>query len=445
MCHYLPVMALRLLGVLAVFALLTPLAAARAETRVALVVGESVYRNVTRLPNAVADAEATAAALRKVGFKSVQVALNVDKAGFEAALQAFAAQARTADVAMVYYAGHGVEVGGTNYLIPTSARLAADSDVQFEAISLDLVLSAVSGAKTLKIVVLDACRDNPFVVNMKRSSGTRSVGRGLARVEPDAGTLVAYAAREGSTAADGSGGNSPFTRSFIQNLTTPGLEIRLMFGKIHDDVLDATARKQEPAVYASLGGKPFYFVPGTPDSRPPTANQFDPKQVELAYWNSVANASDPALYEAYLKAYPAGSFVALAQQKIASLRRTSIRNDPPAGSRLDGAWTGRYAYTGSSQSPVQFALLLTVNGNQLSGSISEPNTFGDPQVPFLRASIQGTITGTTVRFTKNYDGSGGQSHAVTYVGTIDEQTGVIRGQWRIGDTGGPFDLRLKSR
>ena len=131
----------------------------------------------------------------------------------------------------------------------------------FDAVPLDLLLRSVEGATRMKLVILDACRNNPFLTSMQRSGGTRAVGRGLARVEPQGDTLVAYAAREGSTADDGDGSDSPFTKALAQRLATPGLEIRLLFGQVRDDVIAATNRRQEPAIYGSLGGQPFYFVP----------------------------------------------------------------------------------------------------------------------------------------------------------------------------------------
>jgi uncharacterized caspase-like protein/Tfp pilus assembly protein PilF len=234
-------------------------APAWADGRVALVIANSAYVHAPKLPNPPNDARSMAAALRKVGFATTEKA-DLNKRDLEAALKAFAQAARGADVAVIYYAGHGMEQGGLNYLVPVDATLASDQDVEFDTVPLDLLLRSVEGASRLKLVVLDACRNNPFLTTMQRASGTRAIGRGLSRVEPEGDTLVAYAAREGSTADDGDGGDSPFTKALTTRMLTPGLEIRLLFGQVRDDVLASTARRQEPAIYGSLGGQPFYFV-----------------------------------------------------------------------------------------------------------------------------------------------------------------------------------------
>ena len=162
---------------------------------------------------------------------------------------------------MVYYAGHGLEVGGVNYLIPVDAKLETDRDVALEAVSLEQVLSAVEAARKIKLIVLDACRDNPFAAQMRRTLATRSVGRGLSRIEPEGATLVVYAAKHGQTALDGEGGNSPFASAMVRRIGTPDVEINKIFRLIRDDVLEATAGRQEPFTYGSLPGREdFYFV-----------------------------------------------------------------------------------------------------------------------------------------------------------------------------------------
>jgi uncharacterized caspase-like protein len=148
-----------------------------------------------------------------------------------------------------------------NYLIPIDAKLAIDRDVQFETAPLDQVLAAVEGAKRLRMVLLDACCDNPFMNQMRRSVASRSIGRGLASVEPDAGTLVVYAAKHGEIALDGDDANSPFAAAFIKRIPTPGLEVRRLFDYVRDDVMAATQRRQQPFSYGSLpGSEDFYFT-----------------------------------------------------------------------------------------------------------------------------------------------------------------------------------------
>jgi tetratricopeptide (TPR) repeat protein len=235
-------------------------APAPAETRVALVIGNSSYSNAGSLPNARGDAEKIAATLRRVGFSTVTLSLDLPREKISEALKSFAALADRADWAVVYYAGHGIEFGGANYLIPTDAKIASDRDISFETVSLDQVMIAVEGAQKLRLVILDACRDNPFAKTMRRTMPTRSLGRGLTRVEPEGATLVVFAAKDGQVANDGdAGGNSPFATAFAKYIETPGLEINFLFRKVRDDVLTATGRRQEPFVYGSLPAAEFYF------------------------------------------------------------------------------------------------------------------------------------------------------------------------------------------
>ena len=244
--------------------------------RVALVIGNSTYRNVVALPNPQRDAEKIAATLRAVGFESVTLARNLTREKLIDALRAFADKVDKADWAMVYYAGHGIEVNGVNYLIPIDAKLSTDRDVQFEAVPLDQVMNSVGSAKKLKLILLDACRDNPFVPQMRHTAAptaaaqrstaggtitTRSIGRGLGEVKVTGATLVVYAAKHGQVALDGEGGDSPFAVAVVQRLATPGVEINKLFRLVRDDVMEATGGRQEPYTYGSLPGREdFYFV-----------------------------------------------------------------------------------------------------------------------------------------------------------------------------------------
>ena len=240
-----------------------PLATVASEfgRRVALVIGNSAYRSVGLLSNPARDAELVGAALRRTGVEDVTVVHDLDRDGMIATLKAFAQKADAADWAVIYYAGHGIEVGGLNYLVPVDARLESDRDVPDEAISLERILSSIEGAHKLRLVVLDACRNNPFAQQMKRTSASRAIGRGLARVEPTGATLVVYAAKEGTTAADGDSGNSPFAVSFANRVVESGVEINKTFRFVRQDVLAATGNGQEPFVYGSLPPVDFFFVP----------------------------------------------------------------------------------------------------------------------------------------------------------------------------------------
>jgi uncharacterized caspase-like protein len=250
-----------LLVVLAAFVpLLCDAADAHAEeTRVALVIGNGNYVGVPPLSNPARDSAAVARTLQSLGFKTVQAELDLKFDAMRRVLRDFTALADKADWALVYYAGHGVEVDGVNYLIPVDARLRTDKDVTFEATPLDQVLLSIEGARKLRLVILDACRDNPFLRQMTRAITTRSISRGLARVEPEGGTLIVYAAKAGQVAYDGDGETSPFVTSLIRRMTEPGVEINKLFRLVRDDVLNATGKRQEPFVYGSLPGEDFFF------------------------------------------------------------------------------------------------------------------------------------------------------------------------------------------
>jgi uncharacterized caspase-like protein len=199
--------------------------------------------------------------LRRTGIEDVTIAHDLDREGMVAALKAFARKADLADWAVVYFAGHGIEIGGTNYLIPVDAKLESDRDVPEEAISLDQIQDKISGAHKLKLIVLDACRNNPFTPQMKMTVANRSVDRGLARFEPTGATLVVYAAKEKTTANDGNGKDSPFALSFANRIIEKGVEINKALRFVRQDVLATTGNRQEPFVYGSLPPDDFYFVP----------------------------------------------------------------------------------------------------------------------------------------------------------------------------------------
>ncbi len=228
--------------------------------RVALVIGNSKYTHVGILANPPRDVISVVTALKEAGFDDVQTATDLDVAAMNRQLQDFASLASGAEVALVYYAGHGVEVNGNNFLIPIQAKLEKSTDVHFEAVPLDLVRTAVAGASKLKIVILDACRNNPF--KLANANGKRAASRGLGAVETSSSELIVYAAKEGTIAQDGSGGgNSPFATALVSAIKQPGLEVRLLFGRVRDDVLAATNREQEPFTYTSLGGDAVYLNP----------------------------------------------------------------------------------------------------------------------------------------------------------------------------------------
>lgn len=229
--------------------------------KVALIVGNGSYKSVPALANPPRDARLIAETLRGLGFQTVTLAPDLSRDQFFAALREFGREAEKADWAVVYYAGHGMEIGGINYLIPTDAKLAADRDAESQAVALEQVIAAVSGARKLRLVILDACRDNPFEKNMQHSISLKLVSKGLSNIEPEAGFMVVYAAKHGETAMDGDAQNSPFAVALAREIKVPRLEVRRLFDIVRDEVWQATNRQQQPFTYGSLPGREdFYFV-----------------------------------------------------------------------------------------------------------------------------------------------------------------------------------------
>src|SRR5580704_12515135 len=235
---------------------------ALAGRRVALIIGNSNYQNVAQLTNPANDATAVTDMFRKASFDLVESRRDLKSQEMRRALRDFGDKARGADIAVIYFAGHGLEVDGVNYAVPVDAALERDVDVDDEAVALNRILLAVEPATQLRLIILDACRDNPFARKMERTIASRSIGRGLVGVEANRpNTFIAFAAKEGSTAADGDGRNSPFSTALLKHLTRPGLDIRKAFGFVRDDVMSATGNQQEPYTTNSLGGNDVTLVP----------------------------------------------------------------------------------------------------------------------------------------------------------------------------------------
>jgi uncharacterized caspase-like protein len=227
-------------------------AAAHAEHRVALVVGNGDYQNVPHLTTPANDASLIADALKQDGF-DVTLANNLDRDGFTKALQSFGTAAHDADWAVVYYAGHGLQIGDINYLVPIDAKLENADDVAKQAVSLDQVLTAVADAKSLRVVILDASRNDPF------PGAAAKIGHGLAQVEPSTGTVVAFSTNPGGTVVEGKGMNSSYAVALAKHLAEPKVEIGKLFRLVRDEVVEATGAKQLPFLYAALPPAEFYF------------------------------------------------------------------------------------------------------------------------------------------------------------------------------------------
>ena len=317
--------------------------AAKADRRVAFVVGNGAYKNVAQLPNPPVDAKAMAATLRNVGFEVIEGS-NLTRDQMTDKLLDFGRKAQGSDVAVFYYAGHGIAVGGSNYLLPIDADIKSEMDVKLgAAINIDLTLDQTMGDAKVKLVFLDACRDNPFAAKIKSNSATRSVNvqSGLAEMKSGEGTLIAFATGPGQTALDGQeGNNSPFTRALIDNITKPGVEIQQAMTSVRAQVNEETHKGQLPWGHTNLIGA-VYLNPAqqtqvanaapaaASGSAPVAAAGGSSDGVELEYWRSVKETNKPEELNAYLSTYPNGQFKALALARLAAIQNgpsTTTRN-----------------------------------------------------------------------------------------------------------------------
>jgi hypothetical protein len=311
-------------AVLAVTVTLAFPASTSTQTNVALIIGNGAYKGVPELANPTNDATAVAGAFLRLGF-SVRLVTDASYDEMRRALLEFSRKARDSEIAIVFFAGHGIELGGENWLIPVDADLKTDLDTEQEAISLRSVMLMVSAASKLGIVMLDACRSNPFIGIVKRSIATRGVSRGLSRVEPTNNVLVAYAAKDGTTASDGGGDHSPFTTALLKYLETPGLEITFLFRNVRDDVIAATHNEQQPFVYGSLSKEAIYLKP--PPALVPLAG---PDQIA---WSVLKETTDEAALRRFISQYPKSELRVDAEARIIALEEAHAA--PPVPPKPD--------------------------------------------------------------------------------------------------------------
>jgi len=323
------------LAFLATIALSTISTSAVADKRVALVIGNSAYQNVAKLTNPQNDATAMSSLFKRGGFDVVESRFDMKNNEMRRKLRDFADQSRDADIAVVYFAGHGIEIDGTNYLIPTDATLERDVDAFDEAVQLDRVLQAIEPAKQLRLVILDACRDNPFTKTMKRTIGSRSIGRGLAGVEPSRpNTMIAFAAKGGSTASDGDSKNSPFTSALLKYIGTPGLELRKAFGLVRDDVIKDTNNRQEPFVYGSLGGNDVSLVPAVAGNTTtaPTISSNDDQDANVRRAYEIAERlGTKEVWDSFIARYSTGFYVEAAKVQRNKIVSEKAKESKPVG------------------------------------------------------------------------------------------------------------------
>ena len=269
------------------------------ETRVALVIGNGAYK-VGALQNPVNDARAMAGVLKQLGFQVIMLE-NATKQEMEHAVADFGHALTPGSVALFYYAGHGLQLNGHNFLVPVDAEIATEPDVRLQTLDADAVVDQlVAAGSDVNLMILDACRNNPFEQRF------RSQGGGLAQIDAPKGTLIAYATAPGHVASDGAGGNGLYTSKLIEAIKTPGIPIEEMFKRVRIAVSQATADAQTPWEASSLVGD-FYF------SGPTTVVVNAPVDRDALYWQSVKDSSEPALIQTYLDQFPQGAFAPLAK------------------------------------------------------------------------------------------------------------------------------------
>jgi uncharacterized caspase-like protein len=322
---------------LSVLGILVSADAARADRRVAFVVGNGTYKNVTPLTNPPIDAQSMAGLLRNAGFDVVE-GINLTRDGMTERLLEYGKKTKGADIAVFFYAGHGIAVDGINYLLPVDADIKSEMDVKLgNAINVDLTLDQTMNAARVKLVFLDACRDNPFAAKIKAAAGTRSVSvqTGLAEMKSGEGTLIAFATGPGQTSLDGEGStHSPFTRALIAHITQPGVEIQQAMTEVRAQVSEETNKAQLPWGHTNLTGAVYLnpvaagaaaAVAGTT----PASTLSAASEVELEFWRSIKESNRPEELNAYLASYPQGQFKSIALARIASLENgpgTTTRN-----------------------------------------------------------------------------------------------------------------------
>ncbi|MBR1120479.1 caspase family protein [Bradyrhizobium lablabi] len=323
------------IAAMSVAGLLVSSSAALADKRVAFVLGNGAYKAVPALPNPAVDAKSMAKLLRNVGFEVVEGS-NLSRDKMTEKLLDFGKKAEGADVAIFYYAGHGIAVNGTNYLLPVDADLKSEMDVKLgAAINIDLTLEQTMGDAKVKLVFLDACRDNPFAAKIRSAKATRSVNvqTGLAEMKSGEGTLLAFATGPGQTALDGEAGtNSPFTRALLANIAQPGVEIQQAMTKVRAQVNDETAKNQLPWGHTNLTGSVYLNPVKGSEAMDMQSKPFaaaPASDVEIEFWRSIKDSNKVEELNAYLSNYPNGTFKPLALARIAALQdgpSTATRN-----------------------------------------------------------------------------------------------------------------------
>lgn len=391
--------------------------------RVALIIGNKMYRHASTLTNPINDAEDVAAALERLGFDKVILRTDRNKKQMIDDIQEFSDALTENGIGVFYYSGHGGQLAGVNYLIPTDAELKRESLLEFEGVDAGRVLGAMKEKRTaINMVILDACRNNPF------PGGSRSgAGKGLARMDAPRGTLIAYATRPGEVAEDGVGRNGTFTKHLLNYIAVPGLEAQVMFRRVREGVEAETRNTQTPWDEGGYTGD-FYFTgppssSPSPSAAPPTSPSQPSISREDIFWQSIMASVNAADFEDYLRRFPGGAYVSLARQRLDNFRSTVLAETAPpdsvafyftqpAGAMLQiggkslrvGANLRLYLKAGSNR----FSL-RTESGDELFGDlevllldeITKQATFGRntelPKPRHIAAALQGSPVTYAVR------------------------------------------------
>jgi uncharacterized caspase-like protein len=416
-------------------------APAHAEKRVALVIGNSHYKNVTPLDNPVNDAKLMAETLRALGFVIVggSAQLDLDKAQFDGVVQGFSDQIQGADVGLFYYAGHGLQVRGQNYLVPVGANPARETDVDFQMVDTALVLRQMEGAGTkLNIVILDACRNNPF-----GGRGLRATEGGLAQMRAPEGTLISYATQPGNVARDGANGNSPYTSALADAIRKPGKDIFQTFNAVGLAVKEATGGVQQPWVSSSPIAGSFYFAgqaagaPAIAAAAPPSVAAPTAADEAARAWSVTQNTTSIAVMEDFIRQFGGTAYGSMARARLAEMKKSQSAAVVPRQVERDKTPIVSGTYDVDSNGYAS-TFTITVTGSTFSGS-SKWTCCPAPRVDPI---VQGVVQNGKISFIRDCTGQGWPGECKqSYSGSI-MQDGAA-GRWSGTGGGGSWTMRKR--
>ena len=350
-----------------VFAFAGIAADVHADQRVALVIGNSAYQHTPRLENPKNDATDMAAVLKQLGFQVID-GFDLDKTAFERKVRDFSVALRTAEVGLFFYAGHGLQVGGQNYLVPVDAKAETADALDWEMVRLDLVQRTMERAVSTNIIFLDACRNNPLARNLARAMGTRSadIGGGLAAVESGVGTLISFSTQPGNVAQDGAGRNSPFTGALVKRIAESNDDLSALLIDVRNDVRKETQNRQVPWEHSALTGR-FYFNPAArpASSAAPATQSAQPQPSDAAQaWSLAERSTDPAVLEAFIKYYGDTFYAAMARSRLAEMKRQQVAvaelpKAPPSANSSAGSGPPPQEFKNSREMREQYAALVS--------------------------------------------------------------------------------------